>query len=98
VLARFVLGSLHPRGLEAFWRLTRTTLRGAGRAYLEFPDEHEPDRSDHHYPLQFRVDPDDVWDRLEALGARIVVAERARRPSPDLGRPRPSWHVVAEWS
>ncbi|QZY30043.1 class I SAM-dependent methyltransferase [Nocardioides coralli] len=98
VLARFVLDSLHPRGLEAFWRLTATSLRGGGRAYLEIPDGGTPDPGDHHYPLRFRVDPEEVRQRLEDLGARLVTADRARRPAPDLGRPRPSWHLVAEWS
>jgi SAM-dependent methyltransferase len=100
VMARFVLGSVHPRGLEAFWRLTATTLRGGGRVYLELPAEPSPDGEDprRHYPLQFAVEIDDVRARLAALGARVVVAERARRPSPDEGRDRPSWHVVAEWS
>lgn len=99
VLARFVLGSVHRRGIEAFWRMTTTTLRGGGRLYLEFPDG-DPVETDlpHHFPMQFEVDPDEVWARLDAAGARVLLAERSRRPAPEGGRRRPSWHVVAEWS
>ena len=100
VLARFLLGSLHPRGLDAFWRLVRTSLRGGGRLYLEFSDEPDPDRdnSQRPYPLRFRVDTDQVRHTLEQLGARITLADRRKRAAPDGGRDRPSWHVVAEWS
>lgn len=104
VVARFVLGSIHPRGLEAFWRLTDTCLRdssgGGRRLYLEFSDEEDPDRDNPQrlYPLRFEVDPDDVRRRLEQLGARVVHADREKRPAPDGGKQRPSWHVVAEWS
>lgn len=100
LFARFVLGSIHPRGLEAFWRLAGTCLRGGGRLYLEFSDEPDPDRDDPQrlYPLRFDVDPDDVHARLARAGARVLVADRARRPAPDGGRHRPSWHLVAEWT
>lgn len=105
VLARFVLGSIHPRGLEAFWRLVDTTLRDArktgegGRLYLEYSDEDDPDAGNPQrlYPLRFEVEPEDVRARLERYGATLVREERRTRPAPDGGRPRPSWHVVAQW-
>ena len=100
VFARFVLGSLHARGLEAFWRLTDTCLRDGGRAYLEFSDEDDPDHDNPQrlYPLRFKVDADVVRRRLDRLGARVVHADRTKRPAPDGGRQRPSWHIVADWS
>ncbi len=99
-LGRFLLGSFHPRGQEAFWRLVGMALRQGGRAYLEFTDEPdpEPDNPQRLYPLQFIVDPDDVRRRVEQAGGRVVLADRATRPSPDLGRDRPSWHLIAEWA
>lgn len=100
VLARFVLGSIHPRGIEAFWRLVATGLRDGGRVYLEFSDEDDPDRNNPQrlYPLRFEVEPDDVRRRLDDLGARIVHEDRAKRPAPDGGKQRPSWHVVADFA
>lgn len=99
-LARFVVGSFHPRGQHAFWRLMATALRCGGRAYLEFTDEPDPDPHNPQrlYPLRFDTDLDDVRHRLEAAGGRVVLADRVSRPAPDGGRDRPSWHVVAEWA
>jgi SAM-dependent methyltransferase len=99
-LARFVLGSFHARGQEAFWRLLATCLRGGGRAYLEFTDEDDPDRGNPQrlYPLRFLVDPDDVRTQIERAGGRVVLADRQTRPAPDGGRHRPSWHLVADWA
>ncbi|MGH3345498.1 MAG: class I SAM-dependent methyltransferase [Nocardioides sp.] len=98
--ARFVIGSFHVRGQEAFWRLLATVLRGGGRAYLEFTDEPDPDRDNPQrlYPLRFQVDADDVRRRVEQAGGRVVLADRESRAAPDLGRHRPSWHLVAEWT
>jgi SAM-dependent methyltransferase len=99
-LARFVIGSIHARGTEAFWRLLSTVLRRGGRAYLEFSDEPDPDVENPQrlYPLRFEVDADDVRRQVERAGGRIVLADRASRPAPDLGSHRPSWHLVAEWT
>ena len=75
-------------------------LREGGRAYLEFSDEPDPDLENPQrlYPLRFEVDADDVRRQVERAGGRVVLADRASRPAPDLGRHRPSWHVVAEWA
>ena len=99
-LARFVLGSFHARGQEAFWRLLATCLRGGGRAYLEFTDEDDPDRANpqRRYLRSGSWSNDDVRARVERAGGRIVLADRQTRPAPDGGRHCPSWHLVAEWA
>lgn len=96
VLARSVLDALLPRGRDAFWRLLATTLRGGGRAYLQFvaPDQ-AAGRGDDGPPLH-PVPVEVVRRRVQRLGGRVLLEEQVTDSGP--WRPGECWHVVAEWA
>lgn len=93
VLARSVVDALRPRGRDSFWRLVSTTLRGGGRAYLEFTSEPDPDAgAGGERPPVHPTTRQSVRRQVEARGGRVVLAEPVGESSVA------AWHVVAEWS
>ncbi len=71
VLARHVIDSTSPYGVDNFWRLVSMVLRPGDRVYLEFlTDEvHDPEA---RACLTRALDPDDVVADIERRGGRVT--------------------------
>lgn len=72
MLARHVVDSTTPLGVDNFWRLASMVLGGGGRLHLEVLTEQVVD-DESRTPLTWPVDPDAVAADAAARGGRVVA-------------------------